>query len=88
MSKEKETDLPEEKKQEWISVKERKPDVGVHVLVATEYYDRNKKLLQEVFVGYMNDESELVHFPDDWTGGDLFEDCVSHWQPLPEPPKL
>lgn len=73
---------------EWIKVEDKLPEIGVHVLVCTEYYDRKGNRLTEIFVGYMNEEEELVQFPDDWTGGDAFNEVVSHWHPLPEPPKI
>ena len=57
---------------EWISVKERLPDNGEVVLVC--------------------DEHELIlmaeHYSYGWVSNPLFVKIkVTHWMPLPEPPK-
>lgn len=57
---------------DWISVKDRMPDTGISVLVFA--YDN------QMWVAYW--------VPDWWS--DYFDNevhCVTHWQPLPEPPE-
>jgi hypothetical protein len=69
----------------WISVKERLPEKDLSVLV---YAPHNEFLERKFWV------AELVENIDnnkywDYTDGEYmlsFED-VTHWQPLPEPPK-
>ena len=69
------------KKQEWISVEERMPDV-----------------LQEVFVYRGKHIGNLMNIYT-YVGGDMWQDeygfgCrqedegITHWMPLPEPPKM
>lgn len=69
------------RKQEWISVEERLPDV-----------------LQEVFVYRGNHIGNLMNVYT-YVGGDMWQDeygfgCrqvdegITHWMPLPEPPKM
>lgn len=58
----------------WISVKERLPEEGERVLFFCD----------DVDIGYFFKERGW-HFLD---GGDWFEiNEVTHWMPLPEPPK-
>lgn len=63
---------------EWISVKERLPEKFVSVLV----YMPGEKPLPTVHEGYL--------MPDARWYSNFFkrdEDEVTHWMPLPEPPK-
>jgi hypothetical protein len=67
---------------EWISVKERLPE-GYYrndtesrpVIVYREYYD-------EMRVGYYDH-----YWQEFYTVDDLIMGHVTHWMPLPEPPK-
>lgn len=62
---------------DWISVKERLPDVGMPVLICgkrhrvTAYYDN-------VLDAFRLTENENLCYA---------ANCVTHWMPLPEPPK-
>lgn len=60
---------------QWIPVDERLPDDGVRVLA----WDRREQSLR---VAYLDQTWYMVGFDDDTPI------CVSHWQPLPEPPSL
>lgn len=67
------------RKRQWISVKDRLPEICQDVLV----YCKNT---QRVTIGrfahwYDNDGWDMVG-----TKG-RFNDIVTHWQPMPEPPK-
>lgn len=67
------------RKRQWISVKDRLPEICQDVLV----YCKNT---QRVTIGrfahwYDNDGWDIVG-----TKG-RFNDIVTHWQPMPEPPK-
>ena len=61
---------------EWISVKDRLPGVNEDV------WCWSNKNGGEMFVGYIG---YLTH---EWTkNGSLYIGEVTHWMPLPEPPK-
>ena len=64
---------------EWISVKDRLPELEEDVLA----YDPS---LESISVGYLS--AFLGHNPT-WVidFGQSISDCVTHWMPLPEPPK-
>lgn len=64
------------RKQEWISVEERLPEKNGYYLVYTMY-------------GYIEVERYKTWDDDDLDGGYWweFEGLVTHWMPLPEPPK-
>ena len=64
--------------QEWISVKDRLPEANVGVSV----YTPRLKNIFEVF--YKEDGKwEIVSY----RGGEILNDEVTHWMPLPQPPK-
>lgn len=72
------------KRSKWIPVSERLPEKGqsgvfpdesVNVLVYREYYD-------EIRVGHYD-----YHWNEFYTVDDLIMGRVTHWMPLPEPPK-
>ena len=61
---------------EWISVEDREPKPLIHVLVWSEKYH------DEPFIGYLKRGV--------WKDADtnsFIDEEVTHWQPLPEPPK-
>jgi len=64
----------------WISVEERLPEKHVEVLICTEDYGKNE-------LGFANtavwDGSEWI---ETWNRKESIP-YVSHWMPLPEPPK-
>lgn len=61
---------------EWISVKDRLPKHGELVIV----FNANKDYLNGIFVSYIERHGN-------WRGPfDDFEDLITHWMPLPEPP--
>ena len=63
-------------KQEWVSVKDRLPKKGKNVLCCTSGKDN------EPFMGYRDD------YTGDWCEDGWECDCkVTHWMPLPKPPK-
>ena len=102
--------------QEWISVKDRLPENGVHVLLCCEvhgdsgeivgkyicdgYYAEANKIIAGGFPGECNCEYseeddefylcegwyEVIKNWDDYNSVTV-EDSVTHWMPLPEPPK-
>jgi len=63
---------------EWISVTDRLPEDDTHVLV----YDTKEGMCR----GYIYLQS-WSHWPLGSFAGDGCLFCVTHWQPLPEPPK-
>ena len=64
---------------EWISVKDKMPRINEVVLV----YD---KFIEDVSIGYI---SEFLGYRVVWIidYGQSVSDEVTHWMPLPEPPK-
>lgn len=63
---------------EWISVEKRLPEIGDWVLIHTPV---NKQSLIEIaMLDYLH------HFINPAMGYGYFKN-VSHWMPLPEPPK-
>ena len=70
----------------WISVTERLPQICTNVIVAGRMkYRWEHKYFQFVDKAYFN-EGEFFETDNDWDEGqDEFE--ITHWMPLPEPPK-
>ena len=79
----------------WINVKDRLPDFDVPVLCNVAYLNFNKEYYYlSVFKRHNDIEGWLWY---QWSGyGDLreksnYDDCddydITHWMPLPEPPK-
>lgn len=72
--------------QEWISVKDRLPKRGERVL---SYLDFSKipelkwenTVADNIYNGVLVGSNPRKHIWE-WQG-----DCVTHWMPLPEPPK-
>lgn len=68
----------------WISVKDRLPDEGMHVLVL---FDTGGCTTQDVAY-YINHNGG--YWNNDWNA-DIsnlgLRDDITHWQPLPDPPK-
>ena len=64
---------------EWISVDDRLPEIEGHYLVHTpRSFPKNCKLqIGELY----SDDNSWYNEADDYL------DDVTHWQPLPEPPK-
>ena len=65
--------------QEWISVKDKLPDYFTSVLV---WCPGNKC----IYAAYRNTRQEWYTF-DDTIAGHVVVNMVTHWMPLPEPPK-
>jgi hypothetical protein len=65
----------------WISVKERLPERNVCVLI-TDGNNTDVSFFQPTYMGDNVNELELFHRLSPWSFGE-----ISHWQPLPPPPK-
>ena len=64
----------------WISVKERIPEAtDVYLVNAVHRYNKNDGYRSPQIRLYFKDDNEWQGLPD------LYE--VTHWMPLPEPPK-
>ena len=80
--------------QEWISVKDRLPEVGDSYLVVVKYkYDHEKEYNYDTDVAtyypYDNPSAYIDERWDtynDWDEGQQYLH-ITHWMPLPEPPK-
>lgn len=67
---------------DWISVKNKLPEKEQKVLFYVKERD-------EIFAGcfslrFENNQFEFVENLDGWN---FFEETITHWMPLPEPPK-
>ena len=71
----------ERKKGQWISVKERLPKEWWPVLGLIQFHDEKEPPVQQV-LWYLGNG----HWRETWRG-DMIESDVTHWMPLPEPPK-
>ena len=73
---------------EWISVNDKLPEMDVPVLVYTIWEKEEYKYI----VLYLSEGDEEIPFPKGWFGGGEYYlefafDEVTHWMPLPLPPK-
>lgn len=78
---------------EWISVKEKAPEFDIKVLVYRHWISENKEEknpIGMIDVGYLQDTtSNRYGTQHEWKVGDDYDiRDVTHWQPLPEPPKV
>ncbi|OOF50706.1 hypothetical protein BKK52_00735 [Rodentibacter trehalosifermentans] len=62
----------------WISVIDRLPEEGVDVIVYSDY-------AKAVFVAWLSCEDNTCFTDENGDYGLIDE--ITHWQPLPEPPK-
>lgn len=100
----------EEQQPRWISVEERLPESGVHVLLAcktrggneyvcdgfhTEKFSQPTEFYEDIDADY-SEETDEYYFPEGWweviKNWDDYscvaiEDTITHWMPLPQPPK-
>lgn len=84
---------------EWISVKDKLPENNNYVLVADFNFTPTEGLeADNYFIGYWDGENwfadaneTFVRVCAGWNGGiissDVNQQDVTHWMPLPEPPK-
>jgi hypothetical protein len=76
----------------WISVKDRLPELGERVLVIDKYGEieigNYSSFRNEQYYTYNPTESKEENrgWENDWCCSQDIED-VTHWMPLPEPPK-
>ena len=74
----------------WIPVAERLPEIGTYIIAGRMKYDYEKAYTHFVDVAYFgprwNDADYSWQTFNDWFEGQQeFE--ITHWMPLPEPPK-
>ena len=67
---------------EWISVKEKLPEEGQDVIIAI--FDTAKKTYQMMSDSLTFYRNKWVWWTNDPIGNNQ---DITHWQPLPEPPK-
>lgn len=63
----------------WISVKDRLPELGIHVLTYGIY-------TKDTIVAWRDDCDELLGMYD-WVTEDRLLSQITHWMPLPAPPE-
>ena len=66
---------------QWIPVSERLPEEWWPVLGLIQFHDEKEPPIQQV-LWYLGNG----HWRETWRG-DMIESDVTHWMPLPEPPK-
>ena len=64
---------------QWISVKERLPEIGRSVLIYYPYWDGD-----EIQVAKLDDDEMMFDVCGEFN---IRVGAVTHWMPLPEPPK-
>jgi len=70
----------------WIAVEDGLPEIEESVIVVTAFIDRGKPMT-DTLTGYMDEYGELYYLgQQDESYGWQFNDCVTHWMPLPQPP--
>ena len=69
-------------KNEWVSVEERLPEIGTEVLICDIFDTRNY-----MDVWSLEDDEDGDAVWEDKNGNWYSVDEVTHWMPLPEPPK-
>ena len=93
---------PESLRPQWISVKDRLPDVGSIVLIHQLYSWENNEDGAEITIGRLFPTQkgekpywEFQHYRPDFRNRSIMDndiicpgsEYVTHWMPLPEPPK-
>ena len=84
--------------QEWISVKDRLPEMGEHyqsedVLVCIDYRPDDPDTTEDTYVSIDHvdfncfEQGEFSCERDDPRGGEPSPYFVTHWMPMPNPPK-
>lgn len=68
---------------QWVSVSDRLPEVGPKVLTVRTYWINNVDEGRFVDIMCLTPEGHWV----DAEGESFVHDVVTHWQPLPAPPK-
>lgn len=72
---------------EWISVKDKLPNEYQRVLVYRGYYDGDDKD-EKIHVGFLNPKDGFYGSQYGLLDDYLYpHSLVTHWMPLPEPPK-
>ena len=68
----------------WISIKDKLPEVGTEVIVFTPHNNKVTSLAR-----YIRHEGANTYFWDNHypgSGNCHIQESVTHWMPLPEPP--
>lgn len=73
--------IPDTEKMVWISVNDRLPEIGEHVLV-THRTSQDYDSLQVMEAARLDEDQYEI-----WGGFAILADYVDYWMPLPEPPK-
>ena len=73
---------------QWISVKDRLPDVACMYIVTAcdEWCSHGEGIWYDTVVVVAEYSCGCWNWNDNWTDYDI-DDLVTHWMPLPEPPK-
>ena len=70
---------------EWISVKDRLPEIEQEVLAYWEWVDSNKKIYPSMSVCYIQSITKYVNSQSvEWN--EVGSNMITHWMPLPPKP--
>lgn len=72
--------MTQNQESKWIAISEKLPEIGDPVIVFCEYEEGDSWPKEEMFVGYRNDDGDLIVFPTNEDYGWKFEFCVTHWK--------
>lgn len=76
---------------EWIDIKEKLPELEKDVLLFDNWKNTDGEVRQDIKVGYLSEFTtrktlEGVTHCCEWSGHDFLFN-ITHWMPLPKPPK-
>lgn len=76
---------------EWISINDRLPNLEESVLLFDDWKTTDKEERKDIRLGYLSESttrktSNGISVSCEW-GGTEFAFNITHWMPLPEPPK-
>lgn len=74
------------KTSDWISVKDRLPELGKYVFILIEMkYEHEKEIEKVVDIGWLNEDDDFDMINDWDEGQQHFQ--ITHWQPIVLPKK-
>ena len=79
------------KKIEWVSITEQLPEIGVEVLLFDDWKCTNGERRQDMKVGYLSEftirkTADGKAYNCEWRGHEFLFN-ITHWMPLPQPPR-
>lgn len=73
---------------EWISVKDKLPPIGQEVIVYSPKSNSGDGRVTALCRKIRYEEATNFYWDNDYGGSNVYvQDAITHWMPLPEPPK-